>query len=86
MAHDGVVALALEGSQFSMGEVVSEPLSVKWGYELVFRALPDVTWRMLAKGKPQSRKVASQSSAAPWLPETPPALTNEAAPAGFLAL
>lgn len=41
MAHDGVVALALEGSQFSMGEVVSEPLSVKWGYELVFRALPD---------------------------------------------
>ncbi len=41
MADDGVVTLALEGSQFGLGEVVSEPLSVKWGYELIFCALPD---------------------------------------------
>jgi hypothetical protein len=41
MAGDGVVTLTLKGSQFRLGQVVSEPLSVKWGYELVFRALPD---------------------------------------------
>src|ERR1700728_2907707 len=41
MAGDGVVTLAPEGSQFGLGKVVSEPLSVKWGHELVVRALPD---------------------------------------------
>jgi hypothetical protein len=36
VADDGVVTFALEGSQFGLGEVVFEPLSVKWGYVLVY--------------------------------------------------
>jgi pimeloyl-ACP methyl ester carboxylesterase len=41
MADDGIVTLALEHSQFCVGAVLCEPLSVKRGDMLVAGALPD---------------------------------------------
>ena len=52
MTGDGVMAFALEGSQFGVGEMVSEPLSVKWGYVLVFGALPDGDLADAGQGEP----------------------------------
>ena len=45
------MTLALEGSQFGLGEVVSEPLGVKWRYVLVFCALPDGDLADLGQGE-----------------------------------